>query len=163
MFSRRIQQNCKKLRQLQDKDKCGSAQPGRRILVGSIGMLRQRALCTRQRSRPFSAFLQGAHGVVVSHPLRMRKALDSIPSVSIFLSLRLVRAGAMRAIAHMPVFSCWLQFSDPICFARITNPRSIAEPPRSGAFFRVWRPQCMSYCRRKRNICRHGIPAHAPR
>ena len=29
-------------------------------------------------------FSQGAHGVVVSHPLRMRKALGSIPSVSIF-------------------------------------------------------------------------------
>ena len=28
--------------------------------------------------------LHGAHGVVVSHPLRMRKALGSIPSVSIF-------------------------------------------------------------------------------
>ena len=25
---------------------------------------------------------QGAHGVVISHPLRMRKALGSIPSVS---------------------------------------------------------------------------------
>lgn len=29
-----------------------------------------------------STLLQGAHGVVVSHPPRMRKALDSIPSVS---------------------------------------------------------------------------------
>ena len=27
--------------------------------------------------------VHGAHGVVVSHPLRMRKALGSIPSVSI--------------------------------------------------------------------------------
>ena len=29
-------------------------------------------------------YAQRAHGVVVSHPLRMRKALGSIPSVSIF-------------------------------------------------------------------------------
>ena len=39
-------------------------------------------------------FVHGAHGVVVSHPLSMREALGSIPSVSIFLasvgSLRLV-------------------------------------------------------------------------
>ena len=28
--------------------------------------------------------LHGAHGVVASHPLRMRKALGSIPSVSTF-------------------------------------------------------------------------------
>ena len=29
--------------------------------------------------------VNGAHGVVVSHPLSMREALGSIPSVSIFL------------------------------------------------------------------------------
>ena len=29
--------------------------------------------------------IQGAHGVVASHPLRMRKALGSNPSVSIYL------------------------------------------------------------------------------
>ena len=34
---------------------------------------------------PDPPYLQGAHGVVVSHPLRMRKALGSIPSVSIVL------------------------------------------------------------------------------
>ena len=32
-----------------------------------------------------STWCYGAHGVVVSHPLRMRKALGSNPSVSIFL------------------------------------------------------------------------------
>ena len=32
-----------------------------------------------------------AHGVVVSHPLRMRKALGSNPSVSILLRLAIVR------------------------------------------------------------------------
>ena len=31
--------------------------------------------------------IHGAHGVVVSRPLRMRKALGSNPSVSIFLAL----------------------------------------------------------------------------
>ena len=30
-------------------------------------------------------YVNGAHGVVVSHPLRMREALGSIPSVSIFV------------------------------------------------------------------------------
>ena len=40
-----------------------------------------------------------AHGVVVSHPLRMRKALGSIPSVSISLdSLGLRHIGAVMAI-----------------------------------------------------------------
>jgi hypothetical protein len=29
-------------------------------------------------------YVNGAHGVVVSHPLSMREALGSIPSVSIF-------------------------------------------------------------------------------
>ena len=29
----------------------------------------------------------GAHGVVVSHPLRMRKALGSIPSVSMLYAM----------------------------------------------------------------------------
>ena len=33
-------------------------------------------------------FLHWAHGVVVSHPLRMRKALGSIPSVSIFVTVQ---------------------------------------------------------------------------
>ena len=31
-----------------------------------------------------TSFMQRAHGVVVSHPLRMRKALGSNPSVSTF-------------------------------------------------------------------------------
>ena len=30
------------------------------------------------------SYVNGAHGVVVSHPLSMREALGSIPSVSIF-------------------------------------------------------------------------------
>ena len=30
-------------------------------------------------------YVNGAHGVVVSHPLSMREALGSIPSVSIFV------------------------------------------------------------------------------
>ena len=37
-----------------------------------------------QKMRSISADFHWAHGVVVSHPLRMRKALGSNPSVSIF-------------------------------------------------------------------------------
>ena len=39
-------------------------------------------LCVQRFLVKICKLLQGAHGVVVSHPLRMRKALDSIPSVS---------------------------------------------------------------------------------
>ena len=44
---------------------------------------------------------QRAHGVVVSHPLRMRKALGSIPSVSICVHMRAatkVRADNFKSI-----------------------------------------------------------------
>ena len=37
-----------------------------------------------QNSHTFQSSLVRAHGVVVSHPLSMREALGSIPSVSIF-------------------------------------------------------------------------------
>ena len=37
----------------------------------------------------------GAHGVVVSHPLRMRKALSSNPSVSVLWAL------AHHCVAHV--------------------------------------------------------------
>jgi hypothetical protein len=56
----------------------------------------------------------GAHGVVVSHPLSMREALGSIPSVSIFESglqcLRLahwadnVRGGRKQILQTRPLF-----------------------------------------------------------
>ena len=39
---------------------------------------------TRYNSGELAANAHRAHGVMVSHPLRMRKALGSIPSVSIF-------------------------------------------------------------------------------
>ena len=45
----------------------------------------------------------GAHGVVASHPLRMRKALGSNPSVSI-VSTRIARC------LHMPSF--WVQLEE---------------------------------------------------
>ena len=39
-------------------------------------------LCVQRFLVKICKLLQGAHGVVVSHPLRMRKALGSVPSVS---------------------------------------------------------------------------------
>ena len=39
-------------------------------------------LCIQRFVVKICKLLQGAHGVVVSHPLRMRKAPGSIPSVS---------------------------------------------------------------------------------
>ena len=48
-----------------------------------------------------SVLLQGAHGVVVSHPLRMRKALGSIPSVSMLAEHR-VAANKILSLEHKP-------------------------------------------------------------
>ena len=47
-------------------------------------------------------FCNRAHGVVVSHPLSMREALGSIPSVSIWILWRLQRLRLMlRKMLHM--------------------------------------------------------------
>ena len=61
------------------------------------------ARCDNARTRCFPACLwkerrrHRAHGVVVSHPLRMRKALGSIPSVSMF-DIALGEVAALRAM-----------------------------------------------------------------
>ena len=43
-----------------------------------------------------------AHGVVVSHPLRMRRALGSIPSVSTFLLIGQTKSKRMTAVGFEP-------------------------------------------------------------
>ena len=53
----------------------------------------------------------GAHGVVISHPLRMRKALGSIPSVSMHSMLHVSWAAGKRYLSsscplHRQRFSC---------------------------------------------------------
>ena len=50
-----------------------------------------------------SVLLQGAHGVVVSHPLRVRKALGSIPSVSMLAEHR-VAANKILSLEHDLIF-----------------------------------------------------------
>ena len=56
--------------------------PGRCAIAAWIAVQESRAF--RQHSEVVKfRNMQGAHGVVVSHPLRMRKALGSNPSVSI--------------------------------------------------------------------------------
>ena len=47
--------------------------------------LEPQSLSHAASSEANNPLLNGAHGVVVSHPLRMRKALGSIPSVSILI------------------------------------------------------------------------------
>ena len=57
------------------------------------------SVCSTERS--FSRCSHGAHGVVVSHPLRMRKALGSIPSVSICICLSSSRSLLTLALAAL--------------------------------------------------------------
>ena len=85
------------------------------------------ATCAEMQSTDCPCFYQcrWAHGVVVSHPLRMRKALGSNPSVSIFpncsaitapcfvlscacrsASAALQRLGNKVTVAPRPTFSC---------------------------------------------------------
>ena len=45
----------------------------------------------------------GAHGVVVSHPLRMRKALGSNPSVSILIVIW--KSGILLAVVAAKVYA----------------------------------------------------------
>ena len=66
----------------------------------------------------FQGTWHGAHGVVVSHPLRMRKALGSIPSVSIFAflfhilgSIENPRWNGLRSLSLPP--------GRPTCFNRL--------------------------------------------
>ena len=54
-------------------------------------------------------YVNGAHGVVVSHPLSMREALGSIPSVSIFQFV-LVRMLALNLLYQWPL-NIVLQFA----------------------------------------------------
>ena len=61
---------------------------------------------------------QRAHGVVVSHPLRMRKALGSTPSVSTLWLLH-TRARDASSMGHAPTASKPLcKFSAPAAFRR---------------------------------------------
>ena len=53
-----------------------------------------------------------AHGVVVSHPLRMRKALGSIPSVSSF-------SATPRHFSNS--ISCWLANSSSLCKSQLDS------------------------------------------
>ena len=73
--------------------------------------------------RRCSQALHWAHGVVVSHPLRMRKALGSNPSVSIFhVRLRLSRNGPSGPCQRCGVqssFSIAFEQKNPYCDFRV--------------------------------------------
>lgn len=100
-------------------------------------MLRVRSVHWHQRH------INWAHGVVVSHPLRMRKALGSIPSVSI-------------VCLHSVV---WCARCGSFCFAAILWQRSLARregqqhPSRlRHAVFRQACAHCLLHCLARRDF-----------
>lgn len=66
--------------------------------------------CCLRHSPQRARIVNWAHGVVVSHPLRMRKALGSIPSVSIFPSASCESRAVFKHRCGAVAARLWPQF-----------------------------------------------------